>query len=250
MAQQIMTIGSIYGEDQWKNLDMLEAMITDDSLTPTYDKYIFMGNYVKSYWRKQGDIGTMINELVSLKENYPDHIVLLTGRDDVQYLFPDESKFKIEGRHEDIVYYAELYQLLSTHLALSYYYGDNLWTHSGVNLEWASVFGITAADNASDIHDLLANIELGTSSQQYYMDTKVGGKNVASSPIFTMGVVDSRELIEWVNHIVTEDHQSKAYLNIKRTPFISTVCQLTEHKITDFYTRELEDSVLIQQYNE
>jgi len=246
MTKHIMTIGSIYGEDRWKDLDILEAMITDDSLTPTYDKYVFMGNYVKSYWRKQSDIGTMMGELLALKENYPNHIVLLIGRDDLQYMYPAVSKFKIEGIHKDITYYSELFSPLLTYLAPSYFYGNTLWTSAGVFIEWASVVGITAANNAESVSTIINNIEEGTSSQQYFLDVISGGGNVASSPIY--GTNDKSSLIEWVNHVITDDNQSKTYNKIKRTPFLSTVCQLTEHKITDYYTRKLEDSVLIEYY--
>lgn len=249
MSQHIMTIGSIYGEDRWKNLDMLEAMVSDNTLTPTYDKYIFMGNYVKTYWKTQSEILSMITDLISLKQNYPNHIVLLIGSDDLQYMFPEEGKFRREGFHKDIVFFTELYQSLSPYLEILYNYGNTIWTHSGIRTEWASVFGITPANDAASVSTLLKNIELGSASQQYYIDAKHGGKNVASGPLFSDKFIERSDLIEWVNHVMTDDHQSKSYNRIRRTPFLSTVCQLTEHKITDFYVRRLEDSVLIEQYN-
>ena len=77
---KIITIGDIHGEKSWsKHLDK-------NYLISNFDKIVFIGDYVDSFYLKDHEIYETLLEIIEFKKTYPDNIVLLFGNHDIQYL--------------------------------------------------------------------------------------------------------------------------------------------------------------------
>jgi hypothetical protein len=100
-----------------------------------YDKLIFAGDYVDSFFIDNVSIVKNLLDIIELKKRYPDKIILLWGNHDIQYLFDDEyfcTGFRPEMQHV-------LHQIFLSNQNLfqfSFQHGAYLWTHAGVHAGW------------------------------------------------------------------------------------------------------------------
>jgi len=62
-------------------------LIKLDNVIPEYDKYIFLGDYVDSFDETDAVILFNLQEIIKFKQKYPEHVVLLLGNHDLQYMF-------------------------------------------------------------------------------------------------------------------------------------------------------------------
>jgi len=128
-----ITIGDIHGSPYWKAIDI-----------DKYDKVIFMGDYVDDFPpRTDKDIIDNLQEIIHLKRNNPDKVVLLLGNHDVQYMFLENrgkyhacSGFRASMSLE--LKYIFNYNKDMFKLALEYNSNGktHLWTHAGVVTRW------------------------------------------------------------------------------------------------------------------
>lgn len=94
---KVLIVPDVHGRVFWK--DILPYVNTDE-----YEKIIFLGDYVDPYTDEKISEETafnIFNEIVDLKKNYPDKIVLLLGNHDLGYI--DENICQCR-RMEDYYY--------------------------------------------------------------------------------------------------------------------------------------------------
>jgi predicted MPP superfamily phosphohydrolase len=100
-----------------------------------HDKFIFIGDYVDSFFFDNATITKNLLDIIELKKRHPDKIILLWGNHDIQYL-PDNTYFCTGYRPEMHPDLSEIFHSNSDQLQFSYQVGDYLWTHAGVNAWW------------------------------------------------------------------------------------------------------------------
>ncbi|GBR73559.1 putative phosphoesterase [Candidatus Termititenax aidoneus] len=120
---RLQVFGDLHGTERWKTL-----------LDTSADKIIFLGDYVDSH----GEISEMqivynLYDLLALKKNYEDKIVLLWGNHDVAYFLPDV--FKYVGLHTSN-YRSTLQKLFKSNYEFfqaAYQQKNYLFTHAGLH---------------------------------------------------------------------------------------------------------------------
>jgi hypothetical protein len=99
------------------------------------DKFIFVGDYVDSFFFDNATIKKNLLDIIELKKRSPEKIILLWGNHDIQYL-PDNLYFCTGYRPEIHHELSEIFNLNSDLFQFSYQTGDYLWTHAGVHDGW------------------------------------------------------------------------------------------------------------------
>lgn len=100
-----------------------------------YNKFIFAGDYVDSFFYDNVTIKRNLLNIIELKKRYPEKIILLWGNHDVQYL-PGNKYFCTGFRpemHHDL---SEIFHSNSDLFQFSFQIDDYLWTHAGVHAGW------------------------------------------------------------------------------------------------------------------
>lgn len=128
---KIITIGDIHGRDIWKPY-LFQPL--NDSLETRFDqadKVIFIGDYVDSFDRLNFDIYDNLVEIIELKKQYPDKVILLLGNHDYSYVngYTGISGYRISMEFD-------LKQLFNKEWSLfdaAFQYGDVMWTHAGLS---------------------------------------------------------------------------------------------------------------------
>jgi len=121
-----ISIGDLHGLDVWKKA------IEDIN---TFDKVIFVGDYVDSF-----DVSAVIQlhnlkEIIELKKEYPEKVVLLLGNHDVQYMnYPDNKCSGFQTIHQ--FDYTQLFRENRRLFQAAYQIENTLWTHAGVHIGW------------------------------------------------------------------------------------------------------------------
>lgn len=134
---KIITIGDVHGRNNWKNF--LYSLDKNDNYSEcligkTIDKVVFIGDYVDSYDVSNSNIISNLEEILNLKSNYPDNVVLLWGNHDVAYF---KKEGNISGFRPEIS--INLYDLFNSNrdlFQLSYQIDNIIWTHAGIHKGW------------------------------------------------------------------------------------------------------------------
>lgn len=143
--EKILVISDIHGRDNWKKI--IENNIN------YVDKIVFIGDYFDSF-----DILPIIQihnfkEIVELKKQYPDKVVLLLGNHDYHYF--GYTRRKYSGFNEIFRY--DIYDILNINrefLQLCYLNNKRLFSHAGVSKFWLKLANI----DYKDINNLEKNI--------------------------------------------------------------------------------------------
>ena len=122
-----IVIGDVHGSTYWKKA-------VEDN--PGY-RIIFIGDYLDPYENiKDAQLVNNLKEIIQLKKDRPDDVILLLGNHDLHYFCPDipGSSGRYNYRIED-----EVKALFEDNLPLFTYAfqeGKHLFTHAGVSHEW------------------------------------------------------------------------------------------------------------------
>jgi metallophosphoesterase superfamily enzyme len=73
-TMKLLAIGDIHGRDVWKDINFL-----------AFDKVVFVGDYVDSYIRSDWQVYQNLKEIIDLKKQNFDKVVLLLGNHDIHY---------------------------------------------------------------------------------------------------------------------------------------------------------------------
>lgn len=137
---KVIVIGDIHGRNEWKSIADLSILSTTPNLKTDYDKYIFLGDYVDSFTITGNVILENLKEIVQLKKNYPDNIVLLLGNHDLHYLFSYETH-RCSGYNS--IFALDYKQIFNENIDLFepiYQIGNYIFSHAGISNQWWEKF--------------------------------------------------------------------------------------------------------------
>lgn len=119
---KVVTIGDIHGSTTWENVD-----------PNTYDKIIFVGDYVDSWNMTNQEELENLKNIIDLKKELPQKVELLIGNHDFQYMFDNPREYRCSGyRPLGAIEYGEVFRDNKNLFKFAYAYDDNLWTHAGL----------------------------------------------------------------------------------------------------------------------
>ena len=149
---KFLVLGDCHCRPDWKEIV--------DSVT--FDKVLFLGDYVDPYkyeFKIQPDIIEELEEIIQFKKDNDDSTILLWGNHDIHYLYEELPKCTRYNFSDEI----ELNNIFKLHRNLfqyAYQIDNNLFTHAGVSRSWISCFNdkLTKAGlkkNCSNITEVL-----------------------------------------------------------------------------------------------
>ena len=100
------------------------------------DKFIFVGDYVDSFYIDNLTIKENLLDIIGLKKKNSEKIILLWGNHDIQYLM-GYDKYGCTGYRPEMQH--DFYEMFNSNADLfqfSFQKGDYLWTHAGVHAGW------------------------------------------------------------------------------------------------------------------
>lgn len=103
-----------------------------------YDKIIFIGDYVDSFTKNNEEIINNLEDIILLKQFYPDKIELLLGNHDISYLIPTQrcSGFNPTMQPYMDIFFKEHINMFN----LCYQIENVIWTHAGITNSWLEEF--------------------------------------------------------------------------------------------------------------
>jgi predicted MPP superfamily phosphohydrolase len=133
---KIISIADIHGRSNWIDIADISNLIKLDNVIPEYDKYIFLGDYVDSFDETDAVILFNLDKIIRFKQKYPEHVVLLLGNHDLQYMF----SMKLHGcSGYRISMYQDLHKLFNDNKELFqpiYQINNYLFSHAGISTLW------------------------------------------------------------------------------------------------------------------
>ena len=151
----IITIGDLHGASAWTGI-----------IPDGYDRIVFMGDYVDSFFYTDEEILKNLQEVVSLKKTYPEKIVLLWGNHDLNYLFGNASPHRCSGfRYRMLTSLQELFHDNRTLFQAAWQAGNCLWTHAGIVQRWYTNY----LENRTDPADTDLAATINRLFEAYYM---------------------------------------------------------------------------------
>jgi predicted phosphodiesterase len=145
LPRRIQVFGDLHGTEKWQTL-----------LDTSADKIVFLGDYVDSHDKRISNRQIINNlcDLLLLKTDYADKVVLLWGNHDVAYFRPDV--FSCSGSRIDCSYGAAVHELLETNQELfqaAYQQEKCLFTHAGLTRRfWRETLRDTGDDYAAALN--------------------------------------------------------------------------------------------------
>jgi predicted phosphodiesterase len=101
-----VTIGDTHGAEV---ADVVGEIIDD------HDKFIFVGDYVDSFFYDNVTMKKNLLDIIELKKKYPEKIVLLWGNHDIQYLL-GVDKYGCTGYRPEMQH--DFYEILNSNAGL------------------------------------------------------------------------------------------------------------------------------------
>jgi len=196
---KILVIPDIHGRDTWKYFGDLKHLCKLPHLETEYNKYIFLGDYVDSFTISNAKILSNLKEIIQLKKYYPEHVVLLLGNHDLQYMFSSRYHGCSGYRPET---YAELHNLFNKEKSLfeSIYQIENyLFSHAGITSVWWNKFISNLKENGIEYSKETSIADIITdqfkSYNAYLFDVGVirSGRNKSGGPFWA----DKTETMAW-----------------------------------------------------
>lgn len=131
-----ITIGDLHGRNIWKKCADLKILMEFPNLKTDYDKYIFIGDYVDSFIHSDKQIEDNLQDIILLKKNYPNEIILLYGNHDLQYRFSYQGHGCSGYRPQMYVKLHNIFQENRKLFQTAFQIKNYLWTHAGVHKGW------------------------------------------------------------------------------------------------------------------
>ena len=133
---KVLSIGDIHGNNAWERLGDISTLMLDGTFEPDFDKYIFIGDYVDSFEYCNVEIKHNLLRIIEFKKRYPEHVILLMGNHDMQYMYGFD-RYGCSGYRPEAAFDLKDIFSQNKHLfQLAYQYKNYLWTHAGVHKGW------------------------------------------------------------------------------------------------------------------
>lgn len=171
---KLLVLGDIHGRKFWKKpCENIE----------NYDKVIFLGDYFDPYDFEKITIPDCIenfNEIIELKKNNTDKVVLLLGNHDYPYVSNDYYKFSRWHCRHSSIYHDEIHELFETnkeYFKIAHVEEDILFTHAGVESGWLDNVVKCKETDINKICDVLNSLNDNAKSLKklYYITSQRGG---------------------------------------------------------------------------
>lgn len=122
---KIISVGDIHGRNYWKVIDINKT-----------DLLVFVGDYVDSFYYSDQEILANLLDIIQLKKDYPDKVVLLVGNHDIQYFFLNEG-FGCSGFRPTMASSLEfIFRDNKNLFQVAHQIGNTIWTHAGISNGW------------------------------------------------------------------------------------------------------------------
>lgn len=122
---KIISVGDIHGRPYWKEIDPSK-----------YDKIIFVGDYCDSYTHSDVEIESNLLNIIELKKNNPDKVVLLLGNHDIHYMFLSEGYEGSGFRPSMAINLNMIFRHHKDLFQIAFQIENYLWSHAGVSFGW------------------------------------------------------------------------------------------------------------------
>lgn len=250
--KKIMTIGDVHGRKVWKEFGDIKFLLYADpeaagygGFVPEFFKYVFIGDYVDSFTETTETIKENLLEIIRFKKLYPEHVVLLWGNHDVNYIqnkpwLPVEyhvSGFRPEA-HQDLydIFYEnkDLFQV-------AYQYNNILFCHAGVHYGWYH-FVFTKAIKGLGMDDMTISEQLNEAflyniSCLFDIDWYRGGNKKVGGPLWTDKQMIDKKPLKNTHQVVGHNpvDEIRTYKPYKNNDATITFIDVLHHN-KDFYT--------------
>lgn len=126
MIKKFIAVGDIHGRDVWKKININK-----------YEKIIFAGDYVDGPL-SDGEVIKNLQEIIQLKRDNEDKVILLAGNHDIQYMFWDVTvPFQCSGYRPNIQHIlTALFNEIPEYFQAAYQIDNFLFTHAGITNGW------------------------------------------------------------------------------------------------------------------
>lgn len=182
---KVLVLPDIHGRRFWK-----ETCKNIDK----YTRVIFLGDYFDPYDFENISISDCINnfkEILELKKNNMDKVVLLLGNHDYPYYSADYYNFSTYHCRHSKMYHNEISHLFTENkdcFKLCHVEGDILFTHAGIESGW--LYDVVGCDENLDINEIcnvINDLQDNIDGQRklYMVTSKRGGWNTYGSCIWT-----------------------------------------------------------------
>jgi hypothetical protein len=179
-----LIIGDLHGKDCWQDVQVNR-----------YDKVIFLGDYVDHWTLPDRIIYQNLQNVIKLKEKYPEEIVLL-GNHDVQYLhYPHYlcSGFRPSMQRALTFLFTEARKLFE----VAYEKDGHLISHAGVTNKWyKSLLALNLVQQIRDDEDTVADIVNKTEQTAQRWLLHQAGRSRGGDGAGGITWADRKELIE------------------------------------------------------
>jgi len=125
MKLRTISIGDLHGLDYWNQIK-----------PELYDRIVFIGDYVDSFYIKDDDILNNLLNVIQFKKDNPLKVILLIGNHDLQYMFSYDNH-ECSGFRPQM--YEQLHKIFNDNkdlFQMSYEVNDTIWTHAGIHQGW------------------------------------------------------------------------------------------------------------------
>jgi predicted phosphodiesterase len=117
-------IGDLHGRDTWQQVN-----------TESYEKIIFLGDYVDSHTLSDLVILENFKKVIALKKRLPEKVVLLVGNHDAHYLH--HPRFECSGFRPTMQpEFTLLFRKNADLFQIAYQKDNYLFTHAGISNNW------------------------------------------------------------------------------------------------------------------
>jgi len=199
---KFLNIGDIHGIENWsiptfgsmdRFYDYLDGNCTIRYPHESYDKIIFVGDYVDSFTLSNVEILHNLKNIIEFKKRFPNKVILLTGNHDMQYMKSEVycqcSGFRAEAYNDLHILFKENKDLFQ----MAYQYEDWLWTHAGVTKMFLNNCIETMKHPSYRLYDVtkdmniveLLQVMFDTNNPDIYcVGASSGGNSLMPSPVW------------------------------------------------------------------
>ncbi|WP_461151305.1 metallophosphoesterase [Spirosoma pulveris] len=196
---KLLTISDLHGRSVWK-----EANIDQ------YDRVIFLGDYTDSHVFDDETIYGNLLDLIWLKHQNPDKVVLLLGNHDAQYLhFPHYRCSGFRERAQPQL--SSLFRMNASFFQIAHQERDYLFSHAGVTKKWLAHFLVktgsrsnecTSACNLAGLLNEAHRHEMPFRNLLFEVGPKRGGANAYGGPIWADRTETSVDFLMGLQQVV------------------------------------------------
>lgn len=139
---RVITIGDVHGRNDWEDVIWKKddkGRVVYCSIGKTFDKVIFLGDYVDSYDKTNNQILDNFEKIVELKKQYPDNVILLLGNHEASYFYDERCSGYRGDMHADI---NDILRKNIDFFQIAFQINNTIWTHAGIHKDWWEYYAL------------------------------------------------------------------------------------------------------------